>query len=185
MDAFMVLLTAVGLAMDCLSVSIASGLAARKPRIIDALKMASSFGFFQAFMPVLGWLGGLSMVNLISGIDHWIAFGLLSLIGGKMIYESTMTESSEKGVNSQNLYVLLTLSVATSIDALAVGLSFAFLRVSIEAPVVVIGAVSFLLSFLGVYVGGKLGRFIGRKIGIAGGLILIGIGIRILAEHLL
>jgi putative Mn2+ efflux pump MntP len=135
-------------------------------------------------MPVIGWLGGLTIIDFISGIDHWIAFGLLCLIGCKMIYESTVKKTSEKEARPQNNYVLLMLSVATSIDALAVGVSLAFLKVSIATPIVVIGAVTFLLSFLGVYAGTKFGHFFENKIGIAGGLILIGIGTKILVEHL-
>jgi len=122
------LLIAFGLAMDSFAVSITSGLTMKNPRVRNALKIAAFFGSFQAFMPVLGWLAGISILDLISGVDHWIAFGLLSLIGCKMIYESTRTEASRKELNPLNGYVLLMLSVATSVDALAVGISLAFLR---------------------------------------------------------
>ena len=135
-------------------------------------------------MPVLGWLAGISILDLISGVDHWIAFGLLSLIGCKMIYESSRIESSGKELNPLNGYVLLTLSVATSIDALAVGISLAFLRIPIVTPILIIGIVTFLLSFLGVYAGSRIGHFLERKIETLGGLILIGIGMKILVEHL-
>ncbi len=178
------LLIAFGLAMDSFAVSITSGLTMKNPRVGGALKIAIFFGSFQAFMPVLGWLAGISILDLISGVDHWMAFGLLSLIGCKMIYESIRMEVGRKERNPLNVYVLLMLSVATSIDALAVGVSLAFLRVSIVTSILIIGIVTFLLSFLGVYAGCKFGRSFGEKIGAIGGLILIGIGIKILVEHL-
>jgi len=184
MDMFTILFIAVGLAMDSFAVSITSGIAMKKLRINSALKIAVFFGLFQAGMPIIGWLAGLSLREFISGIDHWIAFGLLSLIGCKMIYESIRKEPGEKEIDRLNAYVLLVLSVATSIDALAVGLSFAFLKVSIATPIIIIGIVTFLLSFLGVFVGNRLGHFFERKIEIVGGLVLIGIGIKILVEHL-
>jgi len=114
-----------------------------------------------------------------------VAFGLLSLIGGKMIYESMKIGSNDNEIKSLNVFVLLMLSIATSIDALAVGLSFAFLKISIVTPIIVIGIVTFILSFLGVLVGNKLGHFFEKKMEFLGGLILIGIGIKILIEHLL
>lgn len=184
MDILTMVLIAIGLAMDSLAVSITSGLAMRELKISKALKIAIFFGLFQALMPVVGWLAGLSLTDLISGIDHWIAFALLSLIGCKMIYESIRLESREKVIDPMNVYLLLMLSIATSIDALAVGITFAFLEVSIVTPIIIIGVVTFLLSLLGVFVGNKFGHLFEKKIGIAGGLILIGIGIRILIEHL-
>jgi len=150
----------------------------------NALKLGLSFGSFQAFMPLMGWLAGLSLRDFISGVDHWIAFGLLSLIGSKMIYESRKIESGEKEPHRLTVLVLFMLSVATSIDALAVGVSFAFLRVSIATPIIVIGVVTFLLSFLGVFIGSKVGHFFESKIEVVGGLILIAIGVKILVEHL-
>jgi putative Mn2+ efflux pump MntP len=184
MDLITVTFIAFGLAMDAFAVSITSGITIKQLRIRNALKIAMFFGAFQAIMPIVGWLAGLSLRDFISGVDHWIAFGLLSLIGCKMIYESIKMESSQKVINPLNIYVLLMLSVATSIDALAVGVSFAFLKVSIITPVIVIGIVTFVLSLLGVFVGDKFGRFFEKKIEIVGGLILIGIGIKILVEHL-
>jgi putative Mn2+ efflux pump MntP len=184
MDILTMVLIAIGLAMDSLAVSITSGLAMKELKISKALKIAIFFGLFQALMPVVGWLAGLSLTDLISGIDHWIAFALLSLIGCKMIYESIRLESREKVIDPMNVYLLLMLSIATSIDALAVGMTFAFLEVSIVTPIIIIGVVTFLLSLLGVFVGNRVGHLFEKKIGIAGGLILIGIGIRILIEHL-
>lgn len=119
-------------------------------------------------MPLVGWLAGLGLRESITSIDHWIAFGLLSIIGSKMIYESTVLESSEKVIETLNVYALLALSIATSIDALAVGVSFAFLRVFIATPVVVIGIVTFVLSFLGVCIGGRTDHFFENKIEVIG-----------------
>jgi len=185
MDMVEIILIALGLAMDAFAVSIANGITTKQLRISNALKMAIFFGSFQAFMPVLGWFAGLNLRDLISGVDHWIAFGLLTFIGCKMIYESVRIEASKKEVASINLYVLLILSVATSIDALAVGLSFAFLKISIATPIIVIGTVTFLFSFIGVSFGNKFGHIFENKIEIAGGLILLGIGVKIVAEHMI
>jgi len=179
-----ILLIAFGLAMDAFAVSIANGITIKHQRINNALKIGLFFGSFQAMMPLIGWLAGLRLTDFISGFDHWVAFGLLSLIGGKMIYESTKI-GDNKEIRSLNLFALFLLSIATSIDALAVGLSFAFLKISIATPIVVIGIVTFILSFLGVLVGNKLGHFFENKMEFLGGLILIGIGIKILIEHLL
>ncbi len=184
MQLFTVLPIAFGLAMDAFAVSIASGVAIKKLEIKHALLIALSFGSFQALMPLVGWLAGLSLRDFISGVDHWIAFGLLTLIGFKMIYESVKIESSEKVTNPLNVYVLLALSIATSIDALAVGVTFAFLKIFIVTPVILIGAVTFLLSFLGVFIGDRMGHFFENKIELLGGLTLIAIGIKILVEHL-
>jgi len=184
MDIITIIAIAVGLAMDAFAVSITSGITIKRLKINHALRIAAFFGSFQAFMPVIGWLAGLGLISFISGIDHWIAFGLLVFIGCKMIYESIKIESREDKSNPLNFYVLLMLSVATSIDALAVGLSFAFLKISIATPIIIIGAVTFLLSFLGVFAGNKFGHFFENKIEIVGGIVLIGIGLKILVEHL-
>jgi len=184
MDIITIMFIAVGLAMDAFAVSITSGITIKHLRIRNVFKIALFFGSFQAIMPLVGWLAGLSLKDFISGVDHWIAFGLLSLIGLKMIYESLKMDTNEKEINPLNIYVLLVLSVATSIDALAVGISFAFLDISIITPIIIIGIVTFLLSCLGTFVGDRVGHFFEKKIEIIGGLILIGIGIRILVEHL-
>jgi putative Mn2+ efflux pump MntP len=185
MEIATVLVIAFGLAMDAFAVSVASGLAVRQQRINTALKMAGAFGLFQAVMPVMGWLAGLSLTDLVSGVDHWVAFGLLGFVGCKMIYETLKKRPDEKGFLSLSVYGLLVLAIATSIDALAVGLSFAFLEVSIITPILVIGTVTFVLSFLGVSFGNRVGSFFENKIGVAGGLVLLGIGIKILVDHCL
>ena len=185
MDIATILVIALGLAMDAFAVSIAHGMTLKTLKNGNTLKMAAFFGSFQAFMPVLGWFAGLSLLDLISGVDHWVAFGLLCFIGCKMIYESFKMTPSEKKQRKLTLSVLLVLSVATSVDALAVGLSFAFLKIAIATPIVIIGSVTFALSFLGVTFGNKIGKFFENKIEIVGGLVLIAIGIKILFEHTL
>jgi len=135
-------------------------------------------------MPVVGWAVGLSLQGLIVEVDHWIAFGLLSFIGAKMIYEALKNNGEEEKEKTLKMRLLLTLAVATSIDALMVGLSFAFLQTSILLPVAAIGVVTFTLSFAGFYFGGILGKTFGHRIEILGGLILIAIGVKILVEHL-
>lgn len=184
MNLITILLIAIGLAMDAFAVSITNGITIKHQRINNALRMGIFFGSFQALMPLIGWLTGLSLRDLISGVDHWVAFGLLSLIGSKMIYESTKIGANDRQFKSPSIFVLLILSLATSIDALAVGLSFAFLKISIATPIIVIGTVTFVLSFFGVLVGNRLGHFFKKKMEILGGLILIGIGTKILIEHL-
>lgn len=179
-----VLLLAVALAMDSFTVSVCSGMTMDSVRPWDAARIALFFGGFQALMPVLGWAGGLAVRDMIASYDHWVAFGLLAVIGGRMILEGMQPDSCERRICPTSLAVLTTLAVATSIDALAVGLSFAAIRVSITVPVITIGIVTGALSLGGVYLGRHGGALFQNKAAIAGGLILIGIGVRILAEHL-
>jgi putative Mn2+ efflux pump MntP len=185
MDLTTIIFIAFGLSMDAFAVSIASGCTVKKLKIKYALKISVFFGLFQAFMPVIGWMAGLTLIDFISGFDHWIAFGLLCYVGGKMIYDSIKIDEDRKKIDPLNIYILLLLSIATSVDALAVGLSFAFLRVLIITPVVLIGVVTFILSFIGVIIGDRIGYFFEKRIELIGGLVLIGIGFRILLEHLL
>lgn len=184
MDAATTILLSLGLAADAFAVAVSSGLAIKHMKVNKALKIALFFGVFQALMPVLGWLIGLSFSFLITPIDHWIAFGLLSFIGGRMIYESLQSEECEKKFNPLDTGTLITLSVATSIDALAVGLGFAVLKDSIALAVTAIGFITFFLAFAGVFIGHKCGNLFANKIEILGGAILIFIGSRILFMHL-
>src|SRR5665647_263571 len=184
MDVLTILLIAVGLAMDAFAVSIAKGIVVKSHKRRTALLLGLFFGGFQMLMPAIGWLVGLSFKEIIMGIDHWIAFGLLAFIGSKMIYDSTRKEKTDTEENLK-LHTILTLAIATSIDALMVGLSFAFLQTSIFEPILIIGLVTFSLSFTGFFFGCGLGRVFGNKIKVIGGLILIGIGLRILLDHLL
>ena len=140
------------------------------------------FGGFQALMPVLGYLAGIGLEGFIRDIDHWIAFGLLAFIGGKMIHDSRKEGNVEDG--AVTLYAGIVLALATSIDALMVGLSFAFLEMPILAPAAIIGAVTFILCFLGFGFGSRLGKVFGTRVRAVGGTVLILIGVRILIEHL-
>lgn len=172
-----------GLAMDAFAVSISGGSTVKPFRFSDALKMAIFFGSFQALMPLLGWLAGNKVSGFVSAWAPWIAFGLLALIGGKMIYDAFYGD--EEGVTSLNYSVLFLLAVATSIDALAVGVSFALLNTPVLIPVVIIGCVTFFMSFCGAVLGYRIGHFFEHEVEVLGGLILIGLGGKILAEHLL
>lgn len=182
MDLISIFLLAVGLAMDAFSVSITRGLSL-KCNIKYALTIAIFFGGFQALMPVLGWYSGMQLQSLISAVAPWIAFILLAAIGIKMIHESFSSEEEICKVFS--LKELLILSIATSIDAFAVGVTFAILNISIITPIIIIGLVTFVLSFIGVYIGKNMGHLFGNKIEILGGLILIAIGLKILLENIL
>lgn len=184
MDIITTVLIAFGLAADAFAASITSGIKIKHLKIKNALMIATFFGFFQAFMPLIGWLLGRSLKGLISEVDHWVAFGLLGFVGCRMIYESIHSGTTKKELNPLNMYVLLMLSFATSIDALVVGISFAFLQNYIATLVVSIGAVTFVLSFIGVFIGNRFGNWFNNKIEIVGGLILICIGVKILVEHL-
>ena len=184
MDTISVLLLSVGLAMDSFTVSLCSGMAMNPVRLHRAFRVAFFFGGFQALMPVLGWLGGIGLTTLIAPYDHWLAFALLAFIGGNMIRESMRPEACELQTDATSVPRLLVMGVATSIDALAVGLSFAFLQVSIVVPVLAIGTITAALSFMGVYLGRTCGQLLQSKVQVVGGLILIAIGLRIVIEHL-
>jgi putative Mn2+ efflux pump MntP len=181
-----IIFIAISLAMDCLAVAIAGGVGCRdnRLRLKYAFKIADFFSLFQMIMPLIGYAAGYGFKNLISRFDHWIAFGLLAAIGIKMIYEGAKGAEEDKGKNIINNKTLLILSLATSIDALAVGISFGIMDISLLLSILMIGAFAFILSFIGFYLGNKAGRFFKGKIEIVGGVILILIGIKILIEHL-
>lgn len=178
-----ILLIAVGVSADAFAVSLSQGVTLRRFRWRDALLIAGLFGVFQALMPLLGWLLGKGFADAISGVDHWIAFGLLALIGGKMLWEAFHDDEDEDEEQSLDLRGLLILAVATSIDALAVGVSFAVLPVNLPLALTVIGVVTFVISLVGVRLGRSVGSWLGKPAEILGGLILIGIGVRILLSH--
>jgi len=184
MEIFTVVLLAIGLSFDSFAVSVCSGLNLPHIRFFQAAKIATFLALFQAFMPLVGWLVGNSIKSLIEPVDHWIAFGLLSLIGGKMIIESFISSEAREIKNPLHIKVILTLSLATSIDALAIGFSFATLLDKILIAVFIIGAVTFIASMLGILLGKKTGPKINKYSEIIGGLILIFIGCKILIEHL-
>lgn len=184
MDMLTVILIALGLSMDAVAVAIGMGLSINSLQIRQGFVIGLFFGSFQALMPVAGWLAGRSLRSVMMSVDHWVAFGLLVIVGAKMIYESLRDKSGEDGSRMFNMRSLVTLSVATSIDAFAIGISFAMLKISIVSPVLIIGVTTFLLSFLGVGLGKHAGHLMPKKFEIVGGVILIGIGFRILAEHI-
>ena len=178
-----ILLIALGLAMDSLAVSISGGIVMRPFCMRQSLRLALTMGIFQGGMTLLGWLMGVSFSSYITAFDHWIAFILLGFLGGKMIYESFGEE--ETTISSFSTKTLLTLGVATSIDALAVGVSMAFLKTSIYFPAFIIGFVTFALSLIGVISGYRFGKIKGINVELFGGIILIAIGVKILIEHLM
>jgi len=171
--------------MDAFAVSIASSAVLRDVTRRQIFRLSFHFGFFQFMMPVIGWLAGLSIADHIASYDHWVAFGLLAFIGGRMIYESfAKKEKLKETADPTRGLTLVMLSIATSIDALAVGLSFAMLQVRIWYPSVIIGLVAAAMTVIGMRIGGRLGARFGRRMELIGGLVLIGIGIKILIEHI-
>ncbi len=185
MDLLIILGIGVALAMDCFAISVATGITVKKLHLAHALRIALFFGGFQAIMPTAGFYAGKGVAQFVSGWDHWVVFAVLAFIGGRMIYESFKMKRAEESRNILNFLTLLVLSVVTSLDALAVGFSFALMRDSILVPVLVIGLVTFTLSLVGMAIGERLGHFFERKIEALGGLILVAIGVKILLEHLL
>ncbi len=179
-----IFIIAVGLAMDAFAVSIASGTLYKKLNIRHGLRMAVFFGGFQSIMPLIGSLAAMSFVEYIESYDHWVAFGLLGAVGGKMIYESFKIKAANERADASNMLVLLLLSVATSIDALAVGVTLPMVDAPVAITVTIIGVVTFVLSYIGVLIGSKVGHLFENRIEAVGGIILIGIGIKILLGHM-
>jgi putative Mn2+ efflux pump MntP len=175
---------AVGLAMDALAVAIATGLVLGRPTSGQVFRLAFHFGLFQFLMPIAGWLAGRTVEVHIRAIDHWVAFALLAFVGGKMLREARRSEATARAGDPTRGWRLVVLSVATSVDALAVGLSMAFLEVSIWLPSVVIGLVASAFTAAGLLLGGRVGRTLGPWPEVGGGLVLLGIGVKILVEHL-
>ena len=185
MDFISVVLIAIGLSADCFAVGVSGSMSLKNTSRLQILRASLAFGFSQAIMPVLGWLAGRAFADLIASYDHWVAFILLVFIGARMIWESfrakdgrTETPDITRG------WLLLILSLATSIDALVVGLSFAFLAVNIVLASSTIGVVAFTATAIAFSVGTKMGKFIGRRAEVIGGLVLIAIGLRILISHI-
>jgi putative Mn2+ efflux pump MntP len=177
---------AVALAMDCFAITLGMACGAKGLTMKQAVRMAAFFGVFQFVMPIVGWLAGDRLLGLIRSFDHWVAFGLLALIGGRMIYESFKLSDEEKACRPDQTQGtrLVVLALATSIDALAVGLSLGVVRTGILYPAAIIGLTSFVLTVVGARLGPVIGRIVGKRAELLGGLILIGIGIKILIEHL-
>ena len=184
-DLLSILLIALGLSMDCLAVAIAGSISMQGFSYRQALRTSLSFGFFQFGMLILGWLAGKTLVDIVGHYDHWVAFALLSVVGARMIWEARSShKDDQKRTNITEGIALITLSVATSIDALAVGLSLAFLKSRIMIAALIVGGVAFLVTGAGFYAGRRIGTWFGRWATAVGGVVLIGIGVRILVTHL-
>ena len=178
-----IFILAVGLGVDGFSVAIGIGATNDKKSWVPVLRLAAAFGLFQFVMPIIGWLAGLTVVEIIASFDHWIAFALLALVGGKMIREGFEKESDEEKADQTRGWPLLLLSIATSIDALAVGFSFSVLKNPILFPAVIIGIVCFVMTTVGMIFGKVLAKIFGKKVEIFGGIVLIAIGVKILIDH--
>jgi putative Mn2+ efflux pump MntP len=185
-DLLSILLIAVSLSLDCFAVSVAGSISMRQVSRRQVLRVALSFGLFQAAMLVIGWQVGEAVVDIIETFAHWVAFGLLALVGARMIWESLESdEDGRPGTDISRGFALLSLSVATSIDSLAVGLSLAFLESRLAIAAITIGSVAFLFTAGGFYFGPRIGRLFGRWAEVAGGVVLIGLGIRIVVTDIL
>ena len=186
MNIITIIVIALGLAMDAFAVSITTGATYKRSYPNHAFRMAFAFGSFQAIMPIIGWFTGLTLRDYIKDYDHWIAFILLAAIGGKMIYESFKIKHTQQKTETLSPVILLTLAFATSIDALAVGITFSFLlAANLALAVIIIGLITFTLTYAGFYIGKTFGHFFETKIEAIGGTVLIAIGFKILLEHLL
>ena len=179
------LFIAVGVSADAFAVATARSVTLRRGSAGPALAIAATFGFFQGVMPLIGWLVGVRVAGYIEQVDHWIAFGLLAFLGGRMIH-AALTADDENAGETRSLGVreLLVLGIATSIDALGVGLGLAFLPVNIVAAAIVIGLTTFVLCLVGVQIGRRWGTRFGTAAEVLGGVVLIGIGLQILYQHL-
>ena len=176
-------LVSLGLSMDCFAVSLTFG-ASRKLVWKDILRMAFLFGLFQGVMPLIGWMVGHSVQSLIEPVDHWIAFALLAFIGVKMVWQSFLTEEGKRPLDIRKISVLLTLSIATSIDALITGVGFGFIRANIFEAVIIISVITFAVSVIGAKLGEKTTFIPARWAEFAGGIVLIAIGATVVLEHL-
>lgn len=185
MDIITIFLIAIGLSFDTFAVSISTGLVIKQIKFKQALKIAFVLAFLQTLMPFIGWFAGKQIFSLIKSFDHWLAFILLSILGVKMIFESFKKEEEKKNFNPLKLSVLLGMGIATSIDALVVGVSFAFIRTNIWLAIAIIGFITFLVAMLGMLFGKNVGNKFGKRFEILGGLILISIGVKILISHIL
>jgi len=184
MNTLEMIMIAVGLAMDAFAVSIAAGTSGRLAGKRATFRLAFHFGLFQAMMPLIGWYAGSRIAHLISAFDHWVAFGLLLLVGGRMIMASLQSEAETFDKDPSRGFSLVMLSIATSIDALAVGLSLSMINISIWYPCAMIGIITAGLSVAGIQAGKYFGKTLGPRMELIGGVILIGIGVKILVSHL-
>ena len=185
MEFVTIIIIAVSLAMDAFAVSVAAATSHKQMPLARAIRMAAFFGVFQAVMPLIGYIGAVSLEKYITNFDHWIAFGLLFVIGAKMIWEALHQKTDEKQPDPTSIAILFVLAIATSIDALAVGITLPLFTDHIFAAAVIIGVITFALSLLGCEIGLKIGHFFENRIEIIAGLVLIAIGVKILVQHLL
>ena len=184
MELFEIIIIAIGLSMDAFAVSIGKGLTVAKSKLSYYLKVGLWFGGFQALMPLIGYLLGTSFADAVAGFDHWIAFALLAIIGGNMIKEAVGNDDDEESNADFSIKALFVLAVATSIDALAAGVSFAFLKTDIISTIIIIiGITTFLFSIVGFKIGNIFGNRYKKRAELVGGVILITIGLKILIEH--
>jgi len=179
-----IIIVAIGLSMDAFAVSITLGLSVKKPKIKEILIPGIYFGFFQMLMPLIGYLAGINFAGKIQNLDHWVAFILLGIIGGKMIKESFCDDDDKVNENSFLFLKMLLLAIATSIDALAVGITFAFFEINILKTIIIIGLTTFVISICGVKIGNIFGTKFKSKAEFIGGAVLIILGFKILIEHL-
>jgi putative Mn2+ efflux pump MntP len=185
LDILSILLIALALSADCFAVALSGSVYIKTFSYAPILRTALTFGAFQAIMPALGWLAGKTVVQFIGDYDHWVAFSLLALVGGRMIWESFRPSDSQLKIDISKGLLLVTLAVATSIDALAVGLTLAFLNVNIAIACSIIGVVAFGMTIAGFTLGRHAKKFLGRYAEAIGGFILIAIGLRVLLTHIL
>jgi putative Mn2+ efflux pump MntP len=185
MQIYFLILIAIGLSIDSFAVSVSCGLILNEISFRKALRIAFSLSVFQAVMPLIGWKIGKEIAFLIKDFDHWVAFGLLFIIGAKMLIDSFKSEELDKKMNPLNFKVLMGLSIATSIDALIVGVSFSVTDINLWLTAIIIGFTTGVFSMLGILFGKKTGLHFGKKMEILGGVILIFIGLKILLEHLM
>ncbi len=178
------LIIAIGLSFDTFAVSVTTGLTVSHIRFWQAVRIALTLAFFQALMPLIGWFLGMQVDQYIKDYDHWIAFILLSVLGFKMIYESFKEEEDNSSFNPLKPLVVIGMAIATSIDALVVGVSFALIDINIFQSLFIIGAITFLTAMVGMLFGKKVGGRLGKRMEIIGGIILFGIGLKILFSHL-
>ena len=177
---------AIGLAADCFAVSLSGSITLTTTSFLQVFRASLAFGLFQGLMPVLGWLAGLTVVEFVADYDHWLAFALLVFVGGRMIWQSFHSrDGNGRNVDITRGFLLLTLAIATSIDALALGLTFAFIEIDIMVASLTIGVVAFIATAIGFLLGRKVGSFIGKRAETIGGIVLIGIGLKVLLEHML
>lgn len=184
MTLFELILLAFGLSFDTFAVSVSTGLTISRIKFLQGVRIALVLAFFQSLMPLMGWLGGSQVEKYLDDYDHWIAFGLLAILGIKMITDA-FKKSEEKNFNPMLFSVLVVMALATSIDALVVGVSLAFTNANIWLALLIIGAITFLVAMIGMLLGKNVNGKFGKKAEILGGVILIGIGLKILLGHLL